>query len=110
MTGSLNVIKLKLLKILRKIARTKFPGNPFNPPYVWITGWPSISKDTWIGAFCLIDGLHDKLTIGKGTNISGGAQILTHSTLKRCISEDKYDHTDHAPTEIGKYCFVGTNA
>lgn len=100
----------KLKNILRKISRLKFLGNPFNPPYVWITGRPKIGEDVWIGAFCLIDGLHDKLTIGKRCDISSGAQILTHSTLRRCLSEDKYDYTDHAPTEIGNYCFIGTNA
>lgn len=103
-------IKLKIKNILRKVARYKFPGNPFNPPYVWIIGSPKIGKDTWIGPFCLIDGLHDKLTIGRRCDVSGGSHILTHSTLRRCISEDKYDYTDHAPTEIEEYCFIGTNA
>lgn len=103
-------IKFKGKNFLRKITRLKFPGNPFTPPSVWILGNPKIGKDTWIGAFCLIEGLHDKLIIGRGCNISGGTQIVTHSTLKRCISEDKYDCTDHAPTEIGDYCFIGSNA
>ncbi len=102
--------KREIKNILRKISRIKFPGNPFTPPYVWIIGKPKIGKDGWIGAFCLIDGLHDKLTIGKRCDISSGAQILTHSTLIRCISEGKYDYTDHAPTEIGDFCFIGTNA
>lgn len=103
-------IKLRVKNILRKIARRKFIGNPFNPPYVWIIGRPQIDKSVWIGGFCVIDGLHDKLKIGKRCDISSGVQILTHSTLKRCISEDKYDYTDHAPTEIGDFCFIGTNA
>lgn len=103
-------VELKAKNMLRKIARRKFLGNPFNPPYVCIIGRPKIGKNAWLGPFCLIDGLHDKLTIGKRCDISGGAHILTHSTLKRCISEDEYDYTDHAPTEIGDYCFIGTNA
>lgn len=71
---------------------------------------PEIEKDVWIGAFCLIDGRRSMLKIGKGTNVSSGAQILTHSTVRRCISEGKYDEVDTAPTEIGEYCFIGTNA
>lgn len=71
---------------------------------------PQIDDDVWIGAFCLIDGRRSMLKIGKGTNVSSGAQILTHSTVKRCVSEGKHDEVDTAPTEIGKYCFIGTNA
>ena len=71
---------------------------------------PQIGEGVWIGAFCLIDGRRSLLKIGKGTNVSSGAQILTHSTVKRCITEGKYDPVDTAPTEIGEYCFIGTNA
>ncbi len=85
------------------------PQNPYNPA-AWILGTPSIGEETWIGAFTLIDSLHDRLTIGMGCNISSGAQILTHNTIKRCISEKKYNHIDHAPTTIEDYCFIGTHA
>jgi acetyltransferase-like isoleucine patch superfamily enzyme len=85
------------------------PNNPYNPT-AWILGNPSIGEKTWIGAFTLIDSLHDMLTIGKGCNISSGAQLLTHSTVKRCISEGVYQDVDHAPTLIEDYCFIGTHA
>lgn len=85
------------------------PQNPYNPA-AWILGKPFIGEHTWIGAFTLIDALHDDLTIGKGCNISSGAQLLTHSTIKRCISEGKYTQVDHAPTIIEDHCFIGTNA
>lgn len=87
----------------------RLPQNPFNPA-AWILGNPVIGPDTWIGAFTLIDSLHDTLTIGRGCNISSGAQLLTHNTIKRCISEKKYNQVDHAPTTIEDYCFIGTHA
>lgn len=101
--------RLNLRKVIRDLAGYPFPDNPYNP-YAWIVGDPEIADGVWIGAFCLIDSLHDKLVIGQGTNVSSGAQILTHSTVKRCISERKYKEIDHAPTNIGDYCFIGTNA
>ena len=85
------------------------PKNNYNPA-AWILGTPSIGEGTWIGAFTLIDSLHDLLTIGQGCNISTGVQILTHSTVRRCISERSYDVVDHAPTTIEEYCFIGTHA
>lgn len=85
------------------------PVNRYNS-HAWIAGTPQIEEDVWIGAFCLIDATHNTLKIGQGTNIASGAQILTHSTVKRCISERKYEEIDSKPTEIGKFCFIGTNA
>lgn len=84
------------------------PPNPYNP-HAWIIGNPKIGKGTWIGAFCLIDG-KGGLEIGKGCDVSCGAHILTHTTVKRCISERRYNHVDAAPTKIGDYVFVGENA
>lgn len=86
-----------------------FPDNPYNK-HAWVLGNPEIGEGTWIGAFCLIDSMHDKLTIGRGVDVSSGAQILTHSTARRCISERKYPKIDHAPTVVGDHCFIGTNA
>ncbi len=85
------------------------PSNKYNP-HAWIAGNPKIGENVWIGAFCLIDGSHNTLKIGRGTNIASGAQILTHSTVKRCISEYRYDKVDSKPTEIGEFCFIGANA
>lgn len=86
-----------------------FPENRYNK-HAWIAGDNlEIGEDVWIGAFTLIDGIYAKLKIGKGCNISSGAQILTHSTVCRTISERK-NNIEFAPVEIGEYCFVGTNA
>ena len=85
------------------------PQNNYNP-HAWIVGDVEIGDKVWIGAFTLIDGGHAKLTIGKGCNISSGAQILTHSTVRRCISEGKISVIDAADVTVGDYCFIGTNA
>ncbi len=84
------------------------PANPWNP-HCWITGDPEIGEGTWIGAFTLIDG-QGGLIIGKGVNVSTGAAILTHSTVKRCVTERAYDMVDRKPTVIEDYVFIGENA
>jgi acetyltransferase-like isoleucine patch superfamily enzyme len=75
----------------------------------WLIGEPSIGPGCWIGAFTLIDG-SGGLTIGKGCDISSGAQILTHSSMRRTVTERRHPHVDRAPTVIGDHVFVGTNA
>lgn len=84
------------------------PPNPYNP-FCWVAGQPEIGEGTWIGAFTLIDGLGG-LKIGKGCNVSSGAQILSHSTVRRCVTERRHPHVDKKPTELGDYVFVGANA
>jgi acetyltransferase-like isoleucine patch superfamily enzyme len=65
--------------------RHGLPPNPYNP-HAWFVGEPVIGDDVWIGAFCVIDG-SGGLSIGRGCDISAGAQIYTHSTVERCVSE-----------------------
>jgi acetyltransferase-like isoleucine patch superfamily enzyme len=89
-------------------AAKPLPANPYNP-FCWITGSPKIGEGTWIGAFTLIDGLGG-LTIGKGCNISSGAQVLSHSTVRRCVTARNHDKVDLKATEIGDHVFVGANA
>lgn len=84
------------------------PPNPYNP-FCWIAGEPEIGEGTWIGAFTLIDGLGG-LKIGKGCNISSGAQVLSHSTARRCVTERKHPEVDKKPTELGDFVFIGANA
>jgi acetyltransferase-like isoleucine patch superfamily enzyme len=84
------------------------PSNPYNP-HCWITGTPEIGEGTWIGAFTLIDG-QGGLKIGRYCDISSGSQILTHSTVRRCLSERKYNKVDRSTTILEDYVFVGTNA
>jgi acetyltransferase-like isoleucine patch superfamily enzyme len=89
-------------------AAKPLPSNPYNP-FCWVAGTPEIGEGTWIGAFTLIDGLGG-LKIGRGCNVSSGAQILSHSTVRRCVTERKHPDVDHKPTEVGDYVFVGANA
>lgn len=85
------------------------PNNPYNK-HAWVIGNPEIADNVWIGAFCLIDALYAPLKIGRGVNVSSGAQILTHSSVKRTVSERAFGDIEFASTEIGNFCFIGTNA
>lgn len=82
--------------------------NKYNP-FCVITGQPEIGEGTWIGAFTLIDG-QGGLKIGKGVDVSIGASILTHSTVKRCVTERGYNKVDRAATVIEDHVFIGQNS
>ncbi len=83
------------------------PDNPYNP-HAWIVGEPEIGEGCWIGAFTVIDG-SGGLTIGRGCDISAGAQIYTHSTVRRAVSGGR-DDIDRASTSIGDHTHIGANA
>lgn len=87
--------------------RHGIPDNPYNP-HAWLVGQPEIGDDVWIGAFCVIDG-SGGLVIGRGCDISAGAQIYTHSTVERCVSE-RTRLIRRESTEIGEYVHVGAGA
>jgi acetyltransferase-like isoleucine patch superfamily enzyme len=84
------------------------PANRWNP-HAWIVGEPEVGEGTWIGAFTVIDG-SGGLRIGRGCDISCGAQIYTHSSARRCVSGRSYPDVDRQPTTLGDYVFVGANA
>ena len=90
------------------LMNAKLPENPYHE-LAWIAGQPEIGPGCWIGAFTLVDGLGG-LKIGRGCNISSGAQVLSHSTARRCVSEKALDVIDRQPTEIGDFVFIGANA
>lgn len=85
-----------------------FPANPYNA-HAWIINDPQIGAGTWIGPFTVIDGIGG-LKIGKGCDISSGAHVLSHSTVRRCISERRYAEIDRAETVIEDFVFIGENA
>ncbi|WP_346621878.1 acyltransferase [Blastococcus montanus] len=87
---------------------TALPPNPFNP-HAWVSGDPEIGEGTWIGAFTVIDG-SGGLTIGRGCDISSGAQIYTHSSVRRCVSGRAFPEVERAPVRIGDRVFVGAGA
>ena len=84
------------------------PPNPYNP-FAWIAGEPEIGEGCWIGAFTLIDGLGG-LKIGCHCDISSGVKIISHSTVRRCLTEHVHAVVDKRPTEIGDHVFIGSNA
>jgi acetyltransferase-like isoleucine patch superfamily enzyme len=91
-----------------RLQNVGFPTNAYNPN-CWITGKPEIGEGTWIGSFTLIDGLGG-LKIGRQCDISCGAQILSHSTVRRCLTERRWNRVDYMPTTIEDHVFVGTHA
>jgi len=85
----------------------QLPPNPYNP-HAWFVGEPVVGEGCWIGAFTVIDG-SGGLTIGRGCDISAGAQIYTHSTVRRVLTERK-DAVERAPTTVGDFVHVGAGA
>lgn len=85
----------------------RLAADPYNP-LAWLIGNPIIGTDVWIGAYCVIDG-SGGLTIGAGCDISSGAQIYTHSTVSRCLSERRAE-TERRAVIIGEHTHIGANA
>jgi acetyltransferase-like isoleucine patch superfamily enzyme len=83
------------------------PANKYNP-HAWIINDPVIGEGTWVGPFTVIDDIGG-LKIGKHCDISCGAHIITHSTVKRCITEGKFNEVEKAETIIEDYVFIGEN-
>src|SRR4030066_1068998 len=82
--------------------------NKYNP-HAWIINDPEIGEGTWICAFTVIDGIGG-LKIGKGCDISCGVHIITHSTVKRCVTERKYNDVEKSETVIEDHVFIGEHA
>lgn len=85
-----------------------FPPNSYNP-HAWIVGEPNIGPGTWIGPFTVIDG-SGGLTIGAGCDISSGAQLYSHSSMRRCVSGRQSATVERQATHIGDRVFIGANA
>ena len=83
------------------------PDNPYNP-HAWFVGDSSIGEGCWIGAFTVIDG-SGGLSIGRGCDISAGAQIYSHSTVRRVVTAGDAE-IERAATTIGDYVHVGAGA
>jgi len=86
-------------------------------PFCMVVGEPKIGKDTWVGAFTMLDG-SGGLTIGERCNISSGVHIYTHDTVKRCIENALFDEEglknvdaiERSPVSIGDNVFIGANS
>lgn len=67
-----------------------------------------VGESSWIGPNTLLDGTGG-LKIGSFCSISSGAQILTHDTVKWCLTGGNHIY-EYAETFIGDYCFIGTGS
>jgi acetyltransferase-like isoleucine patch superfamily enzyme len=74
----------------------------------YVYGDVTVGAGSWIGPNALLDG-SGGLTIGAGCDISAGAQLYTHDTVERVLSEGRRD-ISRAPTSIGDHCHVGAGA
>lgn len=83
------------------------PTNAYNP-HAWIVGEPEIGEGCWIGAFTVIDA-SGGLKIGRGCDISAGAQLYSHSTVRRVVSEGARN-VERLATVIGDFVHIGAGA
>jgi acetyltransferase-like isoleucine patch superfamily enzyme len=73
-----------------------------------IVGDVHIGANTWIGPFCSLDGTAG-LRIGSYCALSVGTQVLTHDTVRWCLSGGVSPY-EYAPVAIGNRCFIGSHA
>jgi acetyltransferase-like isoleucine patch superfamily enzyme len=83
------------------------PANPWNA-HAWIVGEPEVGDGCWIGAFTVLDG-SGGLVLGAGCDISAGAQIYTHSTVRRALSGRELP-IERRRTVLGDHVHVGAGA
>jgi acetyltransferase-like isoleucine patch superfamily enzyme len=74
----------------------------------YVYGEVSVGTGTWIGPMVLLDG-SGGLTIGSGCDVSAGAQIYSHDTVERVLSEGRAA-VAKAPVLIGDHCHIGAQA
>jgi acetyltransferase-like isoleucine patch superfamily enzyme len=73
-----------------------------------LAGKVDIGAHTWIGPFCSIDGTAG-IRIGRHCSVSVGTQILTHDSVRWCLSGGVEPY-EFAPVSIGDRCFIGSHA
>lgn len=74
----------------------------------YVYGEVKVGERTWVGPWVLLDG-SGGLSIGSGCDISAGAQIYSHDTVERVLSEGRREIA-HAPVRIEDHCHVGAAA
>jgi acetyltransferase-like isoleucine patch superfamily enzyme len=73
-----------------------------------LAGDVDIGAHTWIGPYCSIDGTAG-IRIGRHCSVSVGTQILTHDSVRWCLSGGMEPY-EYAPVSIGDRCFIGSHA
>ena len=71
----------------------------------YVYGDVKVGKNTWIGPFTILDGTGG-LKIGDYCNISSGAQIYTHDTVKWALSGGQAEY-ERSQVQIGDCCYIG---
>lgn len=74
---------------------------------VLVLGDVHVGANTWIGPNTILDG-SGGLTIGDWCNVSAGAQIYTHDTVRHVLSGGEAV-AERAPTVIGNRVYLGPN-
>ncbi len=74
----------------------------------YLYGDVRVGRNTWIGPHTLLDG-SGGLVIGDGCDISAGAQLYTHDTVRRVLSDGRSE-IEHSPVAIGDRVHVGAGA
>jgi acetyltransferase-like isoleucine patch superfamily enzyme len=74
----------------------------------YVYGDVSVGAGTWIGPMVMLDG-SGGLLIGAGCDVSAGAQIYTHDTVERVLSEGRADIRT-SPVTIESHCHIGAHA
>ena len=74
----------------------------------YVYGDVRVGRKTWIGPHSLLDG-SGGLVIGDGCDISAGAQLYTHDTVRRVLSDGR-NEIEHASVTIGDRVHVGAGA
>lgn len=74
---------------------------------VLVIGDVSVGRRTWIGPNVILDG-QGGLEIGDDCQILAGAQLYSHSTLRRCLSKEQ-SGMDVARTRIGNGVYIAPN-
>jgi hypothetical protein len=70
-----------------------------------ILGDVKVGKNCWIGPFTVLDGRFASLRIGDHTSIGTGAQVYSHNTIDRTMTEGQAP-VYRADTVIGRACFI----
>ncbi|HSK92564.1 MAG TPA: acyltransferase [Candidatus Angelobacter sp.] len=74
----------------------------------YVYGSVAVGGGTWIGPNVILDG-SGVLVIGAGCDISAGAQIYTHDTVARVLSEGRAE-IERSPVTIEDHVHVGAGA
>ncbi len=74
----------------------------------YVYGDVQVGRGTWIGPMVLLDG-SGGLIIGSGCDVSAGAQVYSHDTVERVLSEGRRPIAT-AEVEIQDHCHLGAHA